>query len=98
MRAISRLACRRRALFSSTPVAVWKRRLKSSCRVSAMRRSSSSSASSRSSLALKEIRLPLHEPGLDRELLAGKAQRFLGERLGDAGHLEHDAPRLDDGD
>jgi hypothetical protein len=30
MRAISRLACRRRALFSSTPVAVWKWRLNGS--------------------------------------------------------------------
>ena len=35
MRAISRLASFRRAVFSSAPVADWKRRLNSSCRVSA---------------------------------------------------------------
>src|SRR5205814_4227669 len=43
IRAISRLARRRRALFSSAPVAAWKRRLKSSCRVSWSLRWSSSS-------------------------------------------------------
>src|SRR5919106_3714575 len=52
MRAISRLAVRSRALFSSTPVAVWKCRLKSSWRVSAILRSSSSSVMLRRSLAL----------------------------------------------
>ncbi len=52
MRAMSRLAPRTRALFSSAPVAAWKRRLKSSCRVEFRRRTSSSSARSRSSLVL----------------------------------------------
>src|SRR6188508_1348910 len=98
MRAISRLACRRRALFSSTPVAVWKCRLKSSCRVSAIFRSSSSSVSSRSSLALKEISLPAYELRLQRQLLAREPERLLGELLGHAAHLEHDAPGLDHGD
>ena len=98
MRAISRLAWRRRALFSSTPVAVWKCRLKSSWRVSAILRSSSSSVSALSSLALKEIRLPAHELRLERQLLPGEAERLLGERLVDAGELEHHATRLDDGD
>src|SRR5687767_5231078 len=98
MRAISRLAWRRRALFSSTPVAVWKCRLKSSWRVSAILRPSSSSVRARSSLALKEISLPAYELRLQRELLAREAQRLLGERLVDAGELEHDASRLHDGD
>src|SRR5262249_29900881 len=98
MREISRFAWRSRALFSSTPVAVWKRRLKSSWRVSAIFSSSSSSESSRSSLAFKEIRLPLHELRLERELLPGEAERLLRERLRNAGELEHDAARLHDRD
>src|SRR5919197_6140660 len=96
MRAISRLASRTRAEFSSAPVADWKRRLKSSCRVSASLRSSSSSVRSRRSLALKEIRLPLHELRLDRQLLTREAERFLGQRLRHARQLEHDAARLHD--
>src|SRR5579885_1959787 len=98
MRAISRFASFRRAVFSSAPVAAWKRRLKSSCRVSASRCSSSSSVRSRRSLARKEITaLALHELRLDRQLLGGEAQRLLGERLGHTRELEHDAARLDDG-
>src|SRR4249919_3612311 len=96
MRAISRFAWRRRALFSSTPVAVWKRRLKSSWRVSAIFWSSWSSLSSRSSLALKEIGLSLHELRLDRQLLARESQSLLRKRLGDARKLEHHPARLDD--
>src|SRR4051794_28814926 len=99
MRAISRLTAPRRALDSSAPVADWKRRLKSSCRVSLSLRSRSSSESSRRSFALvKEISLPLHELGLDGELLAGEADGLAGERLRNAGELEHDAARLDDRD
>src|SRR4051794_28459601 len=97
MRAISRLAIARRAVFSSAPVAAWKRRLKSSCRVSVSFRPSSSSVSSRMSLALKETRLPLHELRLHRQLLRSEAQRLLGERLRHAGQLEHHLARLDDG-
>src|SRR2546430_2145494 len=98
MRAISRLASFRRAVFSRAPVAPWKRRLKSSWRVSANRVSSSSSVRSRSSLARKEISLPRHHSSLDRQLPAREAQGFLGKPLVDAGQLEHDAARLDDGD
>src|SRR3954452_2418130 len=98
MRAISRLAIFRRAVFSSAPVAAWNRRLNSSCRVSASRCSSSSSVRSRMSLARKEITtLALHELRLHRQLLRGEAQRLLGERLRHTGQLEHDAARLDDG-
>src|SRR3954454_3260808 len=99
MRAISRLTAPRRALDSSAPVADWKRRVKSSCRVSFSLRSRSSSESSRRSFALvKEISLPLHELGLDGELLAGEADGLAGERLRNAGELEHDAAGLDDRD
>src|SRR5690349_15076663 len=96
MRAISRLARPSRAVFSSAPVAAWNRMLKSSWRVSASRRASSSSFRSRRSLAFKEVRLPLHELRLQRQLLGGEAQRLLGERLRHAGELEHHLARLDD--
>src|SRR5262249_43964084 len=98
MRAISRLAIRRRAVFSSAPIAAWKRRLKSSCRVSASRCSSSSSVRSRMSLARKEITALLtpYEPRLHRQLLRRKAQRLLRERLRHTGELEHHAARLHD--
>src|SRR6185312_9772318 len=70
---------------------------KSSCRVSSSLRSSSSAVSSRISLAFKKITLPGHELGLHRQLHGGEPDRLAGERLGDAGELEHDAPRLHDG-
>src|SRR6476660_6204988 len=98
MRAISRFASFSRALFSSAPVADWKRRLNSSCRRSCNAFSNSSSVMSLMSLALKEISLSLHEFGLDRELRAGKSKCFLCERLRHTCELEHHATRLDDGD
>src|SRR3954447_826708 len=100
MRAISRLASFSRVEFSSAPVAAWKRRLKSSCRVSVSRFASSSSVRSRKSLARKEITalVALDELRLQRQLLAGEAERLLRERLGHTGELEHDAAGLDHGD
>src|SRR5262249_54491138 len=99
MRAISRRFSFSCAVFSSWPVADWKRRLKSSCRVSARRRSSSSFERSRRSLASKEITaFAAHELRLDRQLLARKPQRVLRKRLRHSGELEHDATGLDDGD
>src|SRR5262245_9314225 len=53
---------------------------------------------SRSSLARKEISLPLHELRLHRELRPGQSQGFLGQVLRDACQLEHDPAGLDDGD
>src|SRR3954452_22913440 len=97
MRAISRLADFSRALFSSAPVADWNRRLNSSCRRSASASASSSSVMSLRSLAFKEIRLPLHELRLQRDLRPGQAERFLRERLGHTGELEHHASGLDHG-
>src|SRR5581483_2415428 len=98
IRAISRFARRRRALFSSAPVAAWKRRLKSSWRVSWSRRWSSSSVISLSCLAFKEVRLPLHDLRRDRQLVAGQPQCLLRQRLGHAGELEHHPAGLDDRD
>ena len=43
--------------------------------------------------SLEEVGLPLHDLRLHAELLPGEAQRLLGERLRDAGQLEHDAAR-----
>src|SRR5205823_100850 len=99
MRAISRLVSFRRAEFSRAPVTDWKRRLKSSCRRSVRRWSSSSSVNSRSSLGLvKELSLSLHDFRAHRQLLSRQAKRFLRQRLGHAGQLEHHAPGLDHGD
>src|SRR3954470_161862 len=86
-----------RAVFSSAPVAIWKRRLNKFSRLSARRRTSSSSESSLSSLALKEISLSLHALRLDGQLHPGEAHRLAGERLGHTGELEHDATGLDHG-
>src|SRR5439155_21330648 len=95
IRAISRLASFSRAVLSRAPVAPWKRRLKSSCRLSASCMSSSSSVRSLKSLARKEIRLPFHDSRLDRQLPAREPERLLRQWLGHTGELEHDAPRLD---
>src|SRR2546423_4303572 len=96
MRAISRFANFSRALFSSAPVADWKRRLKSSWRRSCRAFSSSSSVMSLMSLALKEISLSSDELRPQRELRPGEAKRFLGELLRHARELEHHAARLHD--
>src|SRR5215216_1075104 len=98
MRAISRFASFSRAGFSSAPVADWKRRLNSSCLRSASAFSSSSFDISLIWLALKETRLSFHKLRSQRQLRACQAKRFLRERLGHTGELEHDAPGLDDGD
>src|SRR5205814_9879590 len=46
----------------------------------------------------KELSLPLHDLRLDRQLLAREPERLFGERLGNAGELEHHAARLDHAD
>src|ERR1700730_17027769 len=50
------------------------------------------------SIALKEIRLPLHELRLERDLRARETKRFFGQRLRHTRQLEHHAARLDDRD
>src|SRR5215475_10193794 len=87
-----------RVVFSSAPVACWKRRLKSSCRLLRSASTTSSSVSSRISLAFNEIPLSLHELRLHRQLHGREPDRLAGERLRHAGQLEHDAARLDDRD
>src|SRR5918992_3096527 len=98
MRAMSRFASVRRAVFSSAPVASWKRRLNRFSRLSANLFSSSSLDSSRSSLALKEISLPLYESRLDGQLHPRKPERVFREVLRNTSELEHHASGLDDGD
>src|SRR6476646_5212781 len=46
----------------------------------------------------KEGFLSFHDLRLDRQLLTGETKRLLGERLGDAGELEHHPAGLDHGD
>src|SRR6476660_7041007 len=98
-RAISRFTPASAAVFSSAPVACWKRRLNSSWRLSSRARASSASVVSwsRRSLAFKGILLALHELRLDRKLHRGQADRLPRQRLGDARQLEHDAARPDHG-
>src|ERR671923_895232 len=98
IRAMSRFARLTRAVFSSAPVAIWKRRLNRFSRLSARRRTSSSSDSSLSSLALKQVRLSFYELRLDRELHPREAHGVLGQLLRHPGELEHDAAGLHDGD
>src|SRR5262249_28277507 len=66
-------------------------------RVSASFSVTSSAFRPRTSLAFKEIALPLHELAADRELLRGEAHGLARQRLRDAGKLEHDPARLDHG-
>src|SRR6185312_1984801 len=98
-RAISRFTPASAAVFSSAPVACWKRRLNSSWRLSSRARASSASVVSwsRRSLAFKGILLALHELRLDRQLHRGQAERLPRQRLGDARQLEHDAAGPDHG-
>src|SRR5258705_4999791 len=96
-RARSRLADVTPAVFSSSPVASWKRSPKTSLRTVLMRWTSSSSCRSRSSLAVTGLDLlALDEFCAHRQLVAGQAHRLAGQRLGHAGQLEHHAARLDD--
>src|ERR1700730_17121769 len=96
-RARSRLADVTPAVFSSSPVASWKRNPKTARRAVLMRSTSSSSCRSRNSLPVTTLDLlALNELRADRQLVAGEAHRLPGQRLGHAGQLEHHAARLDD--
>src|SRR5680860_641767 len=97
MRAMSWRTWRSRPVFSSWPVACWKRRLNSSSRDSLRRCSNSCSASSTMSLAFKTAALPRHEPALEGELVHGQTDCLAGQLLGHAGDLEHDAARFHHG-
>src|SRR5664280_1726358 len=94
MSALSCFASVIRAGFSSAPVTDWKRRLKSSWRVSINFCSSSASLSSRISLAFIWTTLPRDDLRLDGKLLARQTQRIFRKRLVNSSQLEHDPPGL----
>src|SRR3954447_16595420 len=99
MRAISRRASRSREVFSSCPVARWKRRLKRS--FFRLRTASSlwSSLIARMSStfigAMTLLRNARDEARLDRQLGGGKRERLLGGLHSDAVDLENHAAGLD---
>src|ERR1041384_1139870 len=99
IRAISRRASRSREVFSSCPVAHWKRKLKRS--FFRLRTASSlwSSLIARMSStfigAMTLLRNARDEARLDRQLGGGKRERFLGGLHRDAVDLENHAAGLD---
>src|SRR5690348_1755534 len=98
MRAMSRRTWRTRAVFSSWPVAFWKRRLNCSFFREASSSLSWSGVFARTSEAFMALPFlfsdALHEARLYRELGRTQTQRLARRRLGDAIDLEHDAARL----
>src|SRR5436305_610585 len=99
MRAMSRRTMRTRPVFSSCPVARWKRRLNCSFLSFISSSESWSGDIARASSAfISLLRDTLNEARLDRKLRGGKRQRFLGELSGDAVHLEQNAAGLHPGD
>src|SRR3954469_3335993 len=101
---MSRRTSRTRPVFSSWPVARWKRRLNCSF----LRFSNSSCSWSADFVLRSEVRsvdfmIPsllgdtLDETRLDRELGSPETKRLAGRLLGNAVDLEHDAARLDPG-
>src|SRR6185295_912437 len=98
IRAISRRTIPTRPVFSSCPVARWKRRLNCSFLSFISSSESWSGDNARTSSAfISLLRDALDEARLDRKLGGGEAQRFLGELDRDAVHLEQNATRLHSG-
>src|SRR3954463_11393572 len=99
MRAMSRRASRSREVFSSCPVARWKRRLKRSFfrlrTASSLWSSLIARMSSTFSGAMTLLRNARDEARLDRQLGGGKRERLLGGLHGDAVDLENHAAGLD---
>src|SRR5262245_9891292 len=99
IRAISRRTSRTREVFSSWPVARWKRRL--NCSFFSLRASSSSWStvmprnSSAFIVASHSLRNARNEARLDRQLGGGKPERLARHRLRYAVDLEQDAAGLD---
>src|SRR5690242_12119212 len=97
---MSRRTRRTRDVFSSWPLAAWKRRLKrsfsrsASCSVSWLSVLARRSDASMGSGLLAETR---DEPRRDRQFAAGQRERLLGEIGGHAVELEQDAAGLDAG-
>src|SRR5690606_26916660 len=101
MRAMSLRTCFTRAVFSSWPVAFWKRRLNCSF----LRLASSSLSWSRVCALASEAFISnpflfgdaLDEARAHRQLRRAEAQRLAGDLFRHAVDLEHDAARLDAG-
>src|SRR5690242_16868124 len=95
MRAMSRRTCRTRVVFSSWPVARWKRRLKRSFLSLSSSSLSWSGVIVRMSAAfmavLSLIGDAFDEPRLDRELGGGEPQSLARDLDRDAVDFEHDA-------
>src|SRR5262245_62157149 len=102
MRAISRRTWRTRAVFSSWPVARWKRRLKRSFLSLSASSSSWSTVMARRSAGFminsNLFRDALDEARLDRQLGGGEPERFARQRFADAIDLEQNPAGLDAGD
>src|SRR5215510_1611056 len=95
MRAMSRRTIRTRPVFSSCPVARWKRRLNCSFLSFISSSESWSGVIARTSSAfISLLRDALNEARLDRKLRGGEPQGLLGEFDRNAVHLEQDAARL----
>src|SRR4029079_7563843 len=95
MRAMSRRTARTRPVFSSCPVARWKRRLNCSFLSFISSSESWSGVSARtSSDFISLLHDALDEARLDRQLGRREAEGFLGELQRDAVNLEQDASRL----
>src|SRR5262245_60766269 len=95
IRAMSRRTMRTRPVFSSCPVARWKRRLNCSFLSFISSSESWSGVIARASSAfISLLRDALDKARLDRQLRGGKSERFLGELDRNAVHLEQDAARL----
>src|SRR4051812_15369651 len=95
MRAMSRRTMRTRPVFSSCPVARWKRRLNCSFLSFSSSSESWSGVIARTSSAfISLLHDALDEARPDRKLGRGKRERFLGELERDAVHLEQNAARL----
>src|SRR5437868_14731157 len=99
MRAISRRTSRTRPVFSSCPVARWKRRLNCSFLSFISSSESWSGVIARASPAfIALLRDALYEARLDRQLGGRERERFLGKLDRHAVELEQDAARLHAGD
>src|SRR5499426_435149 len=100
IRAMSRRTCRTRAVFSSCPVARWKRRLNRSFLSLRASSSSWSTVMARRSPGFMTILLrdALDEARLDRQLGGGESKRLARHLHRHAVDLEQDAPWFDAGD
>src|SRR3546814_20058184 len=100
IRAMSRRTCRTRAVFSSCPLAFWKRRLNASLRRSPSCWRSSSPVLARTSAAFisRSLAQTRNETGLDRQLRRAEFERLARQLLRHAVELDNHPARLDPAD